>query len=53
MPTLIEWNHIISGALDKDGPFETLYPYELERRDDGAAFLFRRRDDFAEAVEGS
>jgi hypothetical protein len=53
MPTLIEWNHIISGDLDKDGPFETLYPYELEHRDDGAAFLFRRRDEFAEAIEGS
>src|SRR5262245_62550064 len=48
MPTLVEWNHIIRGELDKDGPFDTLYAYELERRDDGAAFLFRRHDEFGE-----
>jgi hypothetical protein len=53
MPTLVEWNHVISGSLDKDGPFDTLYPYELERRDDGAAFVFRRHDEFAEAVDES
>ena len=53
MPTLIEWNHIIRGNLDKDGPFDTLYPYELERRDGGASFLFRRHDDFRQAVEGN
>jgi hypothetical protein len=50
MPTLIEWNHVIRGNRDKDGPFDTLYPYELERRGDGAAFLFRRHEEFAEAV---
>jgi hypothetical protein len=53
MPTLVEWDHIVSGDLDKDGPFGTLYPYELERRDGGAAFLFRRHDEFREAVEGN
>lgn len=53
MPTLVEWNHVIRGRLDKDGPFDTLYPYELERRGDRAAFLFRRHDEFAEAIEGS
>ena len=52
MPTLIEWNHVLRGNLDKDGPFDTLYPYELERHGDRAAFLFRRYDEFAEAVEG-
>lgn len=52
MPTLIEWKHILRGDLDEDGPFDTLYPYERERRDDGAAFLPRRRDEFREAVEG-
>jgi hypothetical protein len=53
MPTLIEWKYIIRGDLDKDGPFDRLYPYELERRDGGAAFLLRRHDEFAEAVEGN
>jgi hypothetical protein len=52
MPTLIEWNHIIRGNLDKDGPFDTLYPYELGRHGHRAAFLFRGYDEFAEAVEG-
>jgi hypothetical protein len=51
MPTLTEWNHIIRGNLDKDGPFDTLYPYELVQRDDAAAFLFRGHDEFAEAAE--
>jgi hypothetical protein len=51
MPTLIECKHVVCGNIDKDGPFDTLYPYELERRDDGAAFLFRRHEEFAEAVE--
>ncbi len=51
MPTLIEWNHIIRGNLDKDGPFDALYPYELERHGDRAAFLFRRYAEFSEAVE--
>ena len=53
MPTLIEWKHVICGNLDKDGPFDTLYPYELERREDRAAFLFRRHDEFSAAVEGN
>jgi hypothetical protein len=52
MPALWEWDRVVRGDLDKDGPFDTLYPYELERREDGAAFLFRRHDEFAEAVEG-
>lgn len=52
MPTLIKWNHIIRGNLDKDGPFGTLYPYELETASDRTAFLFRRYDEFGEAVEG-
>ena len=51
MPTLVEWNHIVRGKLDKDGPFQTLYPYELERREDGPAFFLRRHEEFAEAVE--
>jgi hypothetical protein len=53
MPTLVEWNHVIRGHLDKDGPFDTLYPYELARHGDRAAFLFRGHDEFAEAVEGN
>jgi hypothetical protein len=53
MPTLLEWNHIIHGNLDKDGPFDTLYPYELVQRHDRAAFLFRRHNEFADAVEGN
>ena len=53
MPALWEWDRVMRGDLDKDGPFDTLYPYELERRGDGAAFLFRRHDEFAEAVEQS
>jgi hypothetical protein len=52
MPTLID-KYIIRGDLDKDGPFDRLYPCELERRDGVAAFLLRRHDEFAEAVEGN
>jgi hypothetical protein len=53
MPALPEWERVMSGDLDKDGPFATLYAYELERRDDGAAFRFLRYDEFGEAVEQS
>lgn len=50
MPTLVEWNQIMRGRLDKDGPFDSLYPYELELREDRPVFLFRSHDEFAEAV---
>ncbi len=53
MPTLLEWDRVIRGDLDKDGPFGTLYPYELEQRCDRAAFLFRGPDEFAKAVNQS
>jgi hypothetical protein len=53
MPALLEWDRVIRGDLDKDGPFDTLYPYELEQRGDDAAFWFRRHDEFAEAVAAS
>ena len=52
MPTLVEWNQIMRGQLDKDGPFDSLYPYELELREDRPVFLFRSHDEFAEAVGG-
>jgi hypothetical protein len=51
MPTLLVWDRVIRGDLDKDGPFDPLYPYELERRQEGAAFLFRSYDEFAAAAE--
>jgi hypothetical protein len=52
-PALWEWDRVTRGDLDKDGPFDTLYPYELERRNDGPAFLFRRHDEFREAAENN
>jgi hypothetical protein len=51
MPTLLEWKRVVRGDLDKDGPFDTLYAYELEQHGNGAAFMFRRHDEFAGAVE--
>jgi hypothetical protein len=51
MPALLEWDRVLRGDLDKDGPFDMLYPYELERKGEGVAFLFRRHDEFADAVE--
>jgi hypothetical protein len=50
MPALLEWDRVTRGELDKDGPFDTLYAYELESRDDGAAFLFRGHDEFVDAA---
>ena len=52
-PSLFKWDRVIRGDLDKDGPFERLYPDELEQRGDRAAFLFRRHDEFAEVVHES
>jgi hypothetical protein len=51
MPTLGDWHRVLRGDLDRNGPFDRLYPYELKRRGDGAAFLFRRHDEFVAAVE--
>jgi hypothetical protein len=53
MPTLLEWDHVIRGDLDKDGPFDSLFPYEFERRGNRGAFLFRRHDEFADAASRS
>jgi hypothetical protein len=53
MPALADWERVRSGDLDKDGPFDSLYAHEFERRRDGAAFLFRRHDEFGGAVESS
>jgi hypothetical protein len=53
MPTLVEWKHVMRGRLDKDGPFDTLHPYELMRRGDKAAFMFRRNDEFIVAAGGN
>jgi hypothetical protein len=53
MPTLLEWKHIMRGKLDEDGPFDTLYPYELELREVRPVFFFRRHDEFRQAVEGN
>jgi hypothetical protein len=50
MPALLEWDRVIHGDLDKDGPFDTLYAYELERRGDEAVFLFRGHDEFVDAA---
>ena len=49
MPALLEWERVLCGDLDADGPFDQLYPYELQRQGDGVAFLFRRHDEFADA----
>jgi hypothetical protein len=48
MPSLSDWERVIHGKLDKEGPFDSLYPYELERRGQGAVFLFRGQDEFAD-----
>ena len=38
MPALPDWERVMCGDLPADGPFDTLFPYELLPRDDGAAF---------------
>jgi hypothetical protein len=53
MPALAAWNRIVRGDRTKDGPCGTLYPYEWEPRDGGAAFLLCRHDEFRAAVEGN
>lgn len=53
MPALVEWDRVIRGDRDEETPFDALYAYELHRSGEGAAFLFRTHDEFAEAVEES
>jgi hypothetical protein len=53
MPALLEWSRVLRGEQDKDGPFDMLYPYELESKGEGVAFFFRRHDEFADAVRNA
>jgi hypothetical protein len=51
MPSPREWDRVVRGDRDNDGPFGTLYRYELEPWDGGAAFLYRRHTEFGQAFE--
>jgi hypothetical protein len=53
MPSPSNWSRVVSGKLPKDGPFDSVYAYELERTETGLAFLLRSADEFSAANDGS
>ena len=50
MPSLIDWGRVVSGKLGKDGPFDTVYAYEMVRANDGIAFILCGHDEFSECA---
>jgi hypothetical protein len=52
MPSLLDWNLVLSGVLRKDGPFDTIYAYELVPTDAGPALFLRGPDEYSEAAGG-
>jgi hypothetical protein len=40
MPPLLDWDRIIEGKADRDGPFDQSYPYEVSIRTGRLKFVY-------------
>jgi hypothetical protein len=49
MPSPVNWKRVILRKMPPDGPFNTVYPYELVVTDSGPVFVMREVDEFSEA----
>jgi hypothetical protein len=52
MPSPFDWGRVVRGEVGRDGPFDTIYAYELVRTGDRIAFLLRDPDEFTAAADG-
>jgi hypothetical protein len=43
MPPPPDWDRVVEGRADKDGPFDLAYPYEVSARPGGLTALSRSR----------
>jgi hypothetical protein len=47
MPPPLDWEQVVRNDLDKKGPFDTVYCYELLRSDSALVFVLRSPDELS------
>jgi hypothetical protein len=52
MPPPLDWLRVFEGKLSKEGPFDTLYAYELVTTVTGPALLLRDHEEFEAIIDG-
>jgi hypothetical protein len=52
MPPPLDWEQVVRNDLDKKGPFDTVYFYELLRSDGALVFVLRSPDGLSAATDG-
>jgi hypothetical protein len=52
MPPLLDWDRIVEGKADRDGPFDQSSPYEVAIRPGRLEFVYCGLARFQEAMEG-
>ena len=51
MPPPLDWERVVVKKLEKEGPFDSVYFYELLRSDDALVFILRSPDEFSAATD--
>jgi hypothetical protein len=51
MPPPLDWEQVVVNKLEKEGPFDTVYFYELLRSNDALVFILRSLDEFSAATD--
>jgi hypothetical protein len=51
MPPPLDWERVVVNKLEKEGPFDTVYCYELLRSNDALVFILRSLDEFSAATD--
>ena len=52
MPPPLDWKQVVINKLEKNGPFDAVYCYELLRSDAELVFILRSPDDFSAGTDG-
>jgi hypothetical protein len=52
MPPPLDWERVVVNKLEKEGPFDTVYFYELLRSDGALVFILRSPNEFSAATDG-
>jgi hypothetical protein len=52
MPPPLEWDRVVEGKADKDGPFDLAYPYEVSVCRGRLKFVYFGITRFSEVMEG-
>jgi hypothetical protein len=51
MPPPLDWEQVVANKLEKNGPFDTVYFYELLRSNDALVFILRSPDEVSAATD--